>query len=297
MTDRIGLRGITAHGRHGVLPHEHDHAQPFVVDVDLELDLRRAGHSDDLSHTVSYAEVAADVVDVVAGPHVDLVETLAERIADACLARPFVDGAQVWVHKPHAPVGVPVADVVVHVRRELWRPVVVALGSNRGDTIDTLTSAVRHVSGIDGVRVRALSRLYDTDPVGGPDQPSYLNAVMLADTRLSPHTLMRRLAEVESSHGRRRTVRWGARTLDLDIVQMGDPTADRDVRCDDDVVELPHPRAHERTFVLVPWLQVDPDASLRVGDDVRAVGDLVAELDPTGRLPGIRLGPTWSPTW
>ncbi|WP_168583253.1 2-amino-4-hydroxy-6-hydroxymethyldihydropteridine diphosphokinase [Gephyromycinifex aptenodytis] len=295
MSDRISLQGVQAFGTHGVLEHEQKHAQPFVVDVDLDVDLFAAGTRDDLAESVSYADVADDVVRIIEGPSVQLIETLAERIAAAVLLRPGVEAVEVCVHKPRAPIPVPFADVCVRIRRETWRPAVIALGANRGDSLQTLTSAVRHVAALSGVRVRATSQLFDTDPVGGPEQPAYLNAVMLIDTRLAPHTLLRRLSEIENSHGRVRTVRWGARSLDLDIIQLGDPTSDSDLRVQDEVLTLPHPRAHERTFVLLPWLQVEPQAQLRVGSGVRAVGDLVAELDPSGALPGVRQGPAWHP--
>jgi dihydroneopterin aldolase len=117
MSDRVEVRGIRATGRHGVLPEERRDGQPFVVDVRLELDTRAAAATDDLSATVDYSVVARRVVDVVAGDAVDLVETLAQRIADACLDDERVDAVEVTVHKPEAPVGVPFDDVVVTIRR------------------------------------------------------------------------------------------------------------------------------------------------------------------------------------
>lgn len=295
--DRIELRGVRALGRHGVLEHEKREAQPFVVDVDLEVDLAPAGASDDLTDTVSYAEVAADVVAVIEGEGVDLVETLADCIAARCLARSLVEAVTVVVHKPEAPVGVPFGDVAVRVRRERHTPVVVALGGNEGDVRATLAAAVRALAAVPGVEVQAVSGLFDTDPVGGPEQPAYLNAVLLATTRLPPPALLRRLHEIEARHGRARIVRWGARTLDLDLVQVGDPADDTDVVLDDANLTLPHPRAAQRAFVLLPWLQVDPRARLRVGDEVRPVTDLVAELTHAGEAAGVRPGPEWDPAW
>lgn len=293
MTDRISLRGVEVFATHGVLEHEHEHAQPFLVDVDLDLDLS-AVH-DDLLRTVSYADVATDIVEVIEGPHVELVETLAERIAAVCLARPLVEGVEVCVHKPRAPMAVPFADVAVRIRRETWRSAVIALGANCGERQQTLASAVRQVAALEGVRVRAVSRLFDTDPLGGPEQPAYLNAVMLTQTRLAPPTLLRRLGEIENAHGRIRNERWAARTLDLDIIQMGDPTVDADLRYDEESLTLPHPRAHERAFVLVPWLHVEPQAQLRVGREVSSVADLLAALSPGESPTGVRAGPAWRP--
>lgn len=117
MTDRIVLRGLRAVGHHGVYPEERAAGQPFVVDVTLEVDTAAAAASDDVADTVHYGVLAQRVVAVVTGEPVNLLETLAQRIADVCLAEPLVDAAEVTVHKPEAPVGVPFDDVAVTVVR------------------------------------------------------------------------------------------------------------------------------------------------------------------------------------
>jgi dihydroneopterin aldolase len=117
MSDRIELHGLRIRGYHGVLPEERRDGQLFGVDVLLETDVTAAASSDDLAHTVDYATVARQVEAIVAGAPVDLIETLAVRIADSCLAQPGVQAVDVAVHKPHAPIGLPFDDVVVRVRR------------------------------------------------------------------------------------------------------------------------------------------------------------------------------------
>jgi len=117
MADRIEIRGLQARGRHGVLPAERAAGQDFVVDVVLEVDVTTAAATDDLADTVDYADLAERLAAVVSGEPVDLIETLAERLADVCLTDPRVAAAEVSVHKPQAPVRVPVADIVVTVRR------------------------------------------------------------------------------------------------------------------------------------------------------------------------------------
>jgi dihydroneopterin aldolase/2-amino-4-hydroxy-6-hydroxymethyldihydropteridine diphosphokinase len=293
MTDRIHLRGVEAFGYHGVLPDEKRDGQPFVVDVVMELDLATAGGSDALDDTVSYAEIAGEVVARITGPSFDLIERLAEVVADDVLRHRLVDAATVTVHKPQAPVGHPFTNVAVEVHRTRGVPVVVALGANLGDARATLESAVHAVAGLPGMRVRAVSPLVETDPVGGPEQPAYLNAVLVGDTTLDPDDLLRRLHEIEADHGRTREVRWGARTLDLDLIQVGTPASGSEVRRKDPALTLPHPRAHERGFVLVPWSLADPAATIRADGQVRPVADLVGEVDTSG----VRPGPDWSPTW
>jgi 7,8-dihydroneopterin aldolase/epimerase/oxygenase len=117
MTDRVVLRGLRGRGRHGVLAHERAEGQTFLVDVVLGLDTRPAAAADDLARTVDYGMVAARVVGIVEGEPVNLIETLAERIADACLAEPPVGEVEVTVHKPEAPIKVPFEDVSVTVSR------------------------------------------------------------------------------------------------------------------------------------------------------------------------------------
>ena len=118
MTDRISLRGLRVRGHHGVLPAEREHGQEFRVDVELEVDTRPAAAGDDLTETVDYAALADRLVEVVAGEPVNLIETLAARLADVCLADNRVRAVTVDVHKPHAPVDVRFDDITVRIRRE-----------------------------------------------------------------------------------------------------------------------------------------------------------------------------------
>jgi dihydroneopterin aldolase len=115
--DRIQLTGLTVHGFHGVLEHERRQGQPFVVDVVLHLDTRAAAAHDDLTRTVHYGELATGLADVVRGEPVDLIETLAARLAERATADPLVVAADITVHKPSAPIEETFADVAVTVRR------------------------------------------------------------------------------------------------------------------------------------------------------------------------------------
>lgn len=119
--DRVSLQGLVAFGRHGALPAERELGQHFVVDVTLHLDTSAAAAGDDLTRTVHYGALADQVAAAVAGEPVDLLETLAQRVAEVALAvPPGAEAVDVTVHKPHAPVAVPLADVSVTIRR--WRP-------------------------------------------------------------------------------------------------------------------------------------------------------------------------------
>lgn len=117
MADRIALRGLTIRGHHGVYDFERREGQDFVVDVELEMDLRAAAASDDVADTVHYGDLASALADVISGEPVQLIETLAHRLVEVCLADARVGAATVTVHKPHAPIPHQFADVAVTIRR------------------------------------------------------------------------------------------------------------------------------------------------------------------------------------
>lgn len=283
VSDRIRLAGVRGWGFHGVHDEERRTGQEFVVDVELALDLARAGAGDSLEDTVDYGAVGGAVLARITGEPCDLIERLASLVADDVLAgHPAVDEVVVTVHKPSAPVGVPFADVAATLTRTRPSvPVVVALGGNLGDVGDRLDDVVMRLA--DELLTDAVSsRRYATAPVGGPEQPPFENRVVTGRTRLSAPSLLAALNRVEAEHGRTREVRWGPRTLDLDLIQYGTPGGADEWRSDTAALTLPHPRAHERAFVLLPWLDADPSARLRVGSQVLPVADLAAVLDASG---------------
>lgn len=138
------------------------------------------------------------------------------------------------------------------------RRAVLALGSNLGDRMGALQGAVDTIADTPDVWVTSVSPVYETEPVDSPDgAPMFLNAVLLLDTTLAAHRLLDRALAVEDAYDRERSeVRNAPRTLDVDIIVVGDR------RADDAHLQLPHPRAHERTFVLQPWHDVEPDAEI-----------------------------------
>jgi 2-amino-4-hydroxy-6-hydroxymethyldihydropteridine diphosphokinase len=148
--------------------------------------------------------------------------------------------------------------------------VVLALGSNLGDRLANLQCGVDLLCAEPGLGDVAVSPVYETVPVGGPGQPDYLNAVLAAVTSLSARAVLDRCLAAEEAAGRVRGPRWGPRTLDVDVIVYGD------VVSGDPELTLPHPRAHERAFVLAPWHDVDPAAVIpgrgRIADLLAAAG-------------------------
>jgi len=154
--------------------------------------------------------------------------------------------------------------------------VVLAVGSNLGDRLGTLQGCVQAIGGLPDTDVLAISPVYETAPVGGPAQPDYLNAVLIASTGLRPRDLLTAAQGIEADFGRIRPAgaeRFGPRTLDIDIISYGAQISG------DPVLILPHPRAYERAFVLAPWHDIDPGALLPGRGPVAA---LLAGLDCRG---------------
>ena len=256
-TDRIELDGIRAIGTIGVLPEEQTRPQPFEVDVVIELDARNAGRSDDLEHTVDYAAAISMVTKVIETEATLLLERVASRIAEEILGLARVDAVDVVVRKLRPPVPEDIVSTAVRIRRQradLFRKprptttAYVALGSNLGDRLQNLRFGVRNLAG-----VTAISGVYETEPVGGPEQGAYLNLVAQIETDEHPFELLETCLAIEAGAGRERTVRWGARTLDLDVLLWGDATIESEQ------LTVPHPRMWERRFVLQPLSDLAPE--------------------------------------
>ncbi len=154
------------------------------------------------------------------------------------------------------------------------RKVVYGVGSNLGDRMANLQGAVEAIRDTPDVIVVDVSSVYETTPVGGPpDSPDFLNLVIVAESTLEPRTLLERALAIEDAFGRERSEQWAPRTLDVDLVVVGDTLSDvADLK-------LPHPRAHERAFVLAPWAEVDP---LGVIPGHGTVNDLIAQVGVAG---------------
>jgi dihydroneopterin aldolase/2-amino-4-hydroxy-6-hydroxymethyldihydropteridine diphosphokinase len=240
----------------GVLPHERDSMQPLQIDVDLEVDLSEAGVTDNLADTANYGAISEAIADVVRTSSDTLLERLAARIADRVLHFDHVEVANVLVTKLRPPVPedlVSSAVRIVRSRVDMRVPArhraIVALGSNLGDRAAYLRFGLDKLS-----NVIAQSQVFETDPVGGPDnQGPYLNMVAVVDTDLDPFAMLRRLLQIEAEAHRVRIERWGPRTLDMDLLFYDDYTITSEE------LTLPHPRYGERRFVLEPLSEVAPE--------------------------------------
>lgn len=280
-TDRVEIDGLVVMTVVGALPHERDAAQPVRIDLSIGTDLHDAGRTDELDDTVNYGAVAEQVAGVVRAATDTLLERLADRIATTVLAHPRADSVAVTVTKLRPPIPEQVESTAVRIVRDRTHltatspeahSVIVALGSNLGDRESYLRLAIERLG-----TVSAASQVFETAPVGGPeDQGAYLNMVVAVDTALDPYAYLRRCHRIEADAGRERTVHWGPRTLDVDILFYDHITIA------DERLTIPHPLLGERRFVLTPLAEVAPDRCPAGWDD-RLASEEVIPRGPLAR--------------
>lgn len=250
--DKIHIKDLEIIGFHGAIPEEKVLGQKFVLSFELDVDLRQAGKNDDLTKTVHYGELAQKVEEEFSKTSYDLIEKAAEEICEFVLLNyPLVKKVKLLLKKPWAPTRKHVEYVAVEIERK-WNKVYIAAGSNLGDKEETLKEAIYKIDKRKDCVVTKVSNFYTTDPVGYEDQDQFVNCVFEIDTLQTPSELMDTLLEVEKDFKRERIIRWGPRTLDLDIIFYND------IISYDEHILIPHPRAHERQFVMKPMCDINP---------------------------------------
>ena len=250
--DKIHIKDLEIIGFHGAIPEEKVLGQKFVLSFELDVDLRQAGKNDDLTKTVHYGELAQKVEEEFTKTSYDLIEKAAEEICEFVLLNyPLVKKVKLLLKKPWAPTRKHVEYVAVEIERK-WNKVYIAAGSNLGDKEETLKEAIYIIDKRKDCVVTKVSNFYNTDPVGYEDQDQFVNCVFEIDTLQTPSELMDTLLEVEKDFKRERIIRWGPRTLDLDIIFYND------IISYDEHILIPHPRAHERQFVMKPMCDINP---------------------------------------
>lgn len=251
--DRIHIEKLTVFAHHGYYDEEARLGQKFQVTLDLFQDLRPAGTDDAIGSTTNYGEVCLSVDQFMRENRFDLIETCAEGLASHILnAYPGVRALNLTIHKPWAPVGLPVEDLSVTIHRARHR-VFLGLGSNMGDRKAFLDGAVQGLKEADKVSLIKISSYRETPPYGMVDQAPFLNAVVEIETTLAPYPLLDLCQSLEQTAGRVRKVHWGPRTLDVDILFY-----DREI-LGLDRLAVPHPDLVNRAFVLEPMVELAPN--------------------------------------
>lgn len=250
--DEIRIEDLEVFANHGVFPEENVLGQKFLVSAVLYTDTRRAGRTDDLTASIHYGEVCAFIDRYLREHTFKLLERAAESLAEELLLNTQnLRKVRIEIKKPWAPVGLPLKTVSVSIERE-WHDVIIALGSNMGDREGYLNGAVEKLNAVRGCRVKKVSDFIETPPYGVTDQADFLNGCLEMETLMYPHELLDELHRIEKEAGRERIVRWGPRTLDLDIIFYDDLILQDDDLC------IPHVEMHKREFVLKPLCGIAP---------------------------------------
>ena len=251
--DEIRIEELEVYAYHGLYPEENEKGQTFYINLRLFLDLARAGQKDEMELSVSYGEVCRFVTKWMQSRTCKLIEAVAEGLArDLLLTYSPVEALEVEIRKPQAPIGLPFGSVSVCIRRG-WHRAYLSVGSNMGDRRAYIEGAVKALGEEPHTRCLQVSELFVTEPYGGVEQEDFLNGAIELKTMLSPRELLHWLHEIEAGAGRERLVRWGPRTLDLDILFY-----DRLVYEDEELI-LPHVDLHNRDFVLTPLSRIAPN--------------------------------------
>ena len=251
--DEIQIRDLEVFANHGVFPEETRLGQKFLLSLTMYTDTRKAGTGDCLEDSIDYGAVSHFMTDYMKQHTWKLIEAAAEHLAEELLLRyPLLKGVTLELKKPWAPVGLPLDTVAVKITR-FWHRAYLGLGSNLGDKETYLNQAVKSVDETRGCQVEKVSSYLVTEPYGGVEQDDFLNACLCLKTYLSPEELLKRLHEIEQDAHRERIVRWGPRTLDLDILLYDD------LILETEELILPHMDMENREFVLKPLSEIAPN--------------------------------------
>ncbi len=250
--DYITITGLKIFAHHGVLEEETRNGQDFYVNAKLYYDMSRAAKTDEVTDAVHYGEVCQVMTDFLQKNTYKLLErAVAETMKAVLHAFPMLDGIEMELCKPNAPIPLPFENVSVS-RSLFWKKAYLAIGSNMGDREQYLAQAVETLQNDAAFRNIRTSKWIETEPYGGVEQDEFLNGALEVQTLLSPEQLLERLHEIEAQANRERLVHWGPRTLDLDILFYEDC-----VMNEPDLI-IPHIDMQNRSFVLEPLCELAP---------------------------------------
>ena len=252
MLDEMILSGLKVYAWHGVYEEEREKGQNFIINARIFYDTVSVAETDSVEDTIDYAKVSLYINEYMRVHQFNLIETVANKLARKLLIKfPLIQSIELEVMKPEAPIPVPFSNVSVRVNRG-WHKVYIATGSNMGDSEQFILDAMDNLDGDENCRVLRKAKMYESRPYGGVDQDNYINSAFCMNTLYSPLELLARLQEEEKNAGRERNLKWGPRTLDLDILYYDDLIMERDH------LRIPHVDMANRDFVLLPLSEIAP---------------------------------------
>ena len=251
--DKLYLKDVEIFANHGVFQEEKHLGQKFIISLELDVDLREAAVTGDLTKSIHYGELCHKIEKEFQKESYDLIETAAEKIAEYVLYNyDLVKGVKVLLKKPWAPIGRHLDTAAVEIYRK-WHKAYISIGSNMGEKEDNINTSIEKLKEIKEIKVTKVSSIIETEPWGYENQDSFKNAAIEIETFLNPRELMTILLNIEKEMKRERVIRWGPRIIDLDIILFDDYVTS------DDYVTIPHPRMEEREFVLAPLNEIAPN--------------------------------------
>ena len=250
--DKMFIRNLQLFANHGVFQEEKTLGQLFEISLEIDIDLKTAGKTDDLNESVNYGLVCKKTRDTFTEKTYDLIETAASHVARELLVEyPAFRGVKVYLKKPWAPIMMNLDTVEIMIERR-WHRVFLSLGSNMGNKEENLEMAVASLGKTDGITVTKKSQWISTEAWGNENQDEFLNGAVEIMTYLEPEELLGEIQRIELELGRERIEKWGPRTMDIDIVLYEDR-----VIYDENLI-VPHPYMHVRDFVLKPLSEIAP---------------------------------------
>ena len=251
--DKIIIENLELIAEHGVFKEEKFLGQKFIISVEMTTDTREAGKTGNLNASTHYGFVADDIEKIFTSESFDLIETCAEKIAEMILTKyPLISEVKVTVKKPWAPIRKHFDFVAVEITRK-WHTVYLSLGTNMGDKKKNLLEAIEKIGKLENTKVTAQSTILETEPFGYTEQDMFLNACIEIKTLFTPQELLEKLLNIELEMGRVRTIKWGPRIIDIDILFFDDEIIQ------DKNLAVPHPWISERMFVLEPLCEIAPN--------------------------------------
>lgn len=250
--DKILIKDLEIYGFHGVYEAEKNIGQRFLISVEISIDLYKAAIKDDLSSTINYASLCNEIELEFNRNKYDLIETCAEKLCEYILINyTIAEKVKITIKKPWAPIGKSIDYVAVEFERS-WHTVYIGLGSNIGSKEENIKQAIEIIENSISNKVIRTSDLYETKPIGYEEQDNFINAAIEIKTLFTPSILINFLMNTEKQMKRERTIKWGPRTIDLDILLYDD------IISSEESAVIPHPRMHERMFVLKPLSDIAP---------------------------------------
>lgn len=284
--DFIKVTNLKVFAYHGVLPEETENGQEFFLNAKVYLNTKKASKSDDLEHTVNYDELASILHDSFRENIYKLIESAAEHVIQSVMHYyKNVEAVELEVRKPHAPMRQQPEDVSVTLYRE-WHKVYVAFGSNyEGDEVGYINDTYEMLRENDYFRFVKPSELVRTKPYGPVEQPAFVNGCLEMDTLMESEELMEYFRGIEDGFDRDRSIKWGPRPIDLDILFYDD------VVYHSNLVNIPHIDMQNRMFVLLPLAQLCP--GMRHPVLGKTVEQMKKELEEKGGMDEIMGSVEW----